>query len=70
LTCLPPEEDDDLAEGEELAGGRWLGGALPVEQIIGRSEQAAVAARRIAQSRRHADARVADDVAALLSSVQ
>ena len=46
----PPraEDDNDLDdEQEEYLEGRWLPGVLPVGQFIGRSEQAAVAARRI-----------------------
>jgi hypothetical protein len=49
---VPPparaEDDNDLDdEQEEYLEGRWLPGVLPVGQFIGRSEQAAVAARRI-----------------------
>jgi hypothetical protein len=47
---IPPldEEDEELgAEIDELPEGRWLGGVVPVEEIIGASEQAAIGVRRI-----------------------
>jgi hypothetical protein len=43
---VPPAEDDEPDEEHDLEG-RWLAGVLPVEQIIGRSDQAAVAVRRL-----------------------
>jgi hypothetical protein len=44
---VPPPEDDELGEEQSDPEGRWLAGVLPVEQIIGRSDQAAVAVRRL-----------------------
>lgn len=45
----PPEEDenDGLDELDDYSEGRWLAGVVPVEEFIGRSDQAAVAARKI-----------------------
>ncbi len=46
---IPPRPDDELAppEEEELPEPRWLGGALPLEDLIAVSEQAAVGVRGI-----------------------
>jgi hypothetical protein len=43
----PPPDDEPLGPAEEYTDGRWLAGVLAVEQIIGRSDQAAVAVRRM-----------------------
>jgi hypothetical protein len=46
---IPAPEPRDVAaeEPEEPVAPRWLGGVLPVEELIARSGQAAVAVRRI-----------------------
>jgi len=43
----PAPDDEPPGPAEEYTEGRWLAGVLAVEQIIGRSDQAAVAVRRI-----------------------
>jgi hypothetical protein len=43
----PPEPDDDEQRDNDPGGGRWLLGALVIDQFVGWSDQAAVAVRDI-----------------------